>query len=127
MSPAANTRERSPEFGAKAKALGLSWIALLLLMSTSLALSYVHLGIGNVVAGIAIACVKTAIVGWWFMHLRTTSASSRAAAAIAFFMLGILLTLSGIDYLTRLQEPAAVQVPQQIEPLVTPEQAAASR
>ena len=32
----------------------------------------------------------------------------------------LLLALSGVDYLTRLDEPAAVQAPQQITPLIAP-------
>ncbi len=116
------TRARSgtTAFTDQAKALAVVWIALLLLMSASLGLSYVHLGTGNVVAGIGIACVKTAPVGWWFMHLRSTQATSRAAGVIALLMLAIWLTLSAVDYMTRLEEPATVQVPQQLAPLVTP-------
>lgn len=119
MNRSAPRRSATP-FGVVVRGLAASWVALLLLMSASLALSYLHLGSGNVVAAIAIACIKTAIVGAWFMHLRRTSATGRAAGAIALFMLAILLGLAGIDYLSRLDEPADVQAPTQIEPAVSP-------
>jgi cytochrome c oxidase subunit 4 len=105
--------------------LVFAWLALLALMSTSLASSYVHLGVGNVVAGVAIAAIKTAIVAWWFMHLRTSSAMVRLTAVAALFMLTLLLSLSGLDYRTRLDRPAVVQAPRQLAPLVDDERNAA--
>ena len=110
---------RSDSFGARARRLAACWLALLTLMGASLALSYVHLGVGNVIAGLAIACIKTGLVAVVFMHLR--SATNRAAAAIALFMLAILVALSGVDHWTRGDDPAPVQQPRQIEPFLTPE------
>lgn len=105
-------------FAIEARGLAVAWLALLALMGASLGASYLHLGAGNLVAGVGIAVAKTFIVGWWFMHLRRAAATDRAAALIALFLLAVLLALSGIDYLTRLEEPADVQAPQQIEPLI---------
>lgn len=98
--------------------LAASWLALLLLMLASLGASYLHLGGANLVVGLVIAVVKTAIVAWWFMALRTASPSTRLAAAMALFFLAVLLTLTGVDYRTRVEEPVLVQPPQQIEPIV---------
>ncbi len=110
---------RSDSFGASARRLAACWLALLALMGASLALSYVPLGVGNVIAGLAIACVKTGLVAIAFMHLR--SPASRAAAAIALFMLAVLVALSGVDHWTRRDDPAPVQPPRQIEPALTRE------
>jgi cytochrome c oxidase subunit IV len=112
------TRHGDP-FVAQALRLAACWLALLTLMAVSLAVSYVHLGVGNVIAGVAIACLKTGLVAWWFMHLRSTAAPSRAATAIALFTLAILAALSGIDHWTRLDDPAPVQPAKQLEPLAT--------
>ncbi len=107
----------------RVRALAVSWIALLLLMTTSLSVSYLPLGSANVALGVGIAVVKTAIVGWWFMQWRTAMTVSRATAVIAVFLLAILVTLSGLDFLTRLNEPAATQPARQITPLVSNDEA----
>ncbi len=113
-----------PSFSHAGRRLALSWLALLVLMSTSLASSYLHLGTGNVVAGIGIAVVKTVIVAWWFMHLRASSPMIRLTALAGLFMLALLVTLSGVDYRTRLERPVAVQAPRQIVPLLATPDAA---
>jgi cytochrome c oxidase subunit 4 len=105
-------------FIAEARGLMLCWLALLALMTTSLGGAYLRLGVGNVFVALGIAVIKTGIVGWWFMHLRHASATTRLAAGVALVMLAILLTLSGVDYLTRVDEPAALQAPAQIEPII---------
>ncbi len=104
--------------------LGFAWLALLALMSASLASAYVQLNAGNLVAGVAIAAIKTTIVVWLFMELRVASAVVRVVALVAVIMLGVLFTLSGVDYRTRLHEPAVMQAPRQIEPLVVDDTAA---
>ena len=116
--PASTARANEASFAREALGLGIAWLALLGLLACSLGAAYLRLGIGNVVAGLGIAALKTAIVGWWFMRVRTASAAVRAAAIAAGLLLAILFTLAGTDYLTRLAEPAAVQVPRQIEPLL---------
>ena len=61
------------------------------------------------------AAIKSLIVVWLFMKLRLAPASVRIAGAAALFMLAVLFTLSGVDYLTRLHEAVAVERPQQID------------
>lgn len=95
-----------------------AWVALIVLMSASLASAYLHLGTFNLIAGLAIAAIKSLIVVWLFMKLRLAPASVRIAGAAALFMLAVLFTLSGVDYLTRLHETVGVERPQQIEPVV---------
>jgi cytochrome c oxidase subunit IV len=107
-------------FARRASPLLLAWGALLGLMLLSLGSAYLNLGIGNAVAGLGIAAIKAAIVAWWFMQLRAASGTLRTVALIGLFMLGLLATLSAVDYATRSEERAEVQVPQQLEPLRLP-------
>ena len=118
------SRRPSPTWRSEARGLGVVWLALLALMAATLIAAYVPLGVGNTVASVAIAVVKAAIVAVWFMQLRRASAIVRMAAGVALCLLAVLLALSGVDYLTRLDEPAPVQAPQQITPLLAPAPAA---
>lgn len=93
----------------RARAFAIAWVALLVLMLTSLGSAYLDLGAGNAAAGLAIAFVKSAIVVWLFMRLRTSSPTVRIVAATALATLLVLGTLSGVDYATRRSEPAAFQ------------------
>lgn len=111
-------------FGAQAIRLGAAWLALLALMTASLVSAYFRLGPGNLVAGVGIAVLKTAIVVWLYMELRLASAVVRLVGLAAAVMLAVLFTLSGVDYRTRLHEPVVVQAPRQIEPLVVDDEAA---
>jgi cytochrome c oxidase subunit IV len=104
------------EFAREARGLAWAWAALILLMLASLGSAYLKLGSGNVVAGLAIATVKTGIVVWVFMQLRRASAMTRLAAAVGLVMLMLLIALSSVDYATRAVEPSAWQTPQQIAP-----------
>jgi caa(3)-type oxidase subunit IV len=101
-------------FSRHVRRLLLAWIALLLLMLASLGSAYLSLGTGNLVAGLAIATLKSAIVVVLFMRLAGSSTVIRivAATALAFWL--VLASLSGVDYLTRAHEPAAYQKPGQI-------------
>ncbi|MDQ6640599.1 MAG: Caa(3)-type oxidase subunit IV [Pseudomonadota bacterium] len=96
-----------------------AWAALIALMLSSLGSAYLSLGVGNLVAGLAIALVKIAIVVWLFMRLGRASATLRIAAAIGLAAWLLLAGLSGVDYATRAHEPAAVQRPGQLVPLQT--------
>jgi cytochrome c oxidase subunit 4 len=107
---------RAERFGRVLGATAVAWVALLGLMLLSLASAYLNLGPWNVVAGLAIAAIKSAIVVWLFMRMRTSGPLIRLAAAAGVGVLAILSGLSGVDYLTRAQTPSAVQRPQQLLP-----------
>ncbi|MBV9891350.1 MAG: cytochrome C oxidase subunit IV family protein [Rhizobacter sp.] len=107
----------TPQLHSQARSFAIAWLVLLALMLTSLATAYLDLGAGNAAAGLAIAFVKSAIVLWLFMRLRTSSATVRIVAAVALATLAILATLSGIDYATRRAEPAAFQPARQVPSL----------
>ena len=95
--------------------LALAWIALIALMLASLGSAYLPLGIGNALAGIAIAVVKSAIVVTLFMGLARAGALLRIVAAVALATFCILLVLGGLEQATRPEQPAAFQQPQQLE------------
>jgi caa(3)-type oxidase subunit IV len=93
--------------------IALAWAALLALMLTSLGSAYLSLGVGNVVAGVVIACIKTGIVVTVFMRLGRAGSAARLAVG-AGLALGLLLaSLSALDLATRGPGPAAVQPAEQ--------------
>ncbi len=100
------------------RSLAIAWAALIALMLASLGSAYLSLGMGNAIAGIVIAIVKSAIVVALFMGMPRSQALVRIVAAAALGIWCILLALSGLDQATRAREPAAVQVPRQVAPLM---------
>ncbi|HKB53035.1 MAG TPA: Caa(3)-type oxidase subunit IV [Ramlibacter sp.] len=105
------------DFRRRRRRIAIAWIALLALMLTSLGSAYLSLGIGNVIAGLVIATIKSSIVVIVFMGLGRSSAMVRIAAAAALSMWFVLAGLSGVDYATRPHEPARYQSPRQLQPL----------
>ena len=103
-----------PHFSHTARTIAVAWFALVALMLASLGSAYLKLGPWNMVAGLAIAAVKSAIVAWLFMRLRDSGPLIRAVAVVGLGVWFILLTLSGVDYETRHVTPAAVQRPEQL-------------
>lgn len=108
---------QAPAFARTAAAIGVAWCMLLALMLASLGSAYLKLGAFNMVAGLGIAVVKAAIVAWLFMRLREAGPLIRLVAAVGVGVWFILIGLSGVDYQTRVQTPAAVQRPQQLLPI----------
>jgi cytochrome c oxidase subunit IV len=109
------------EFKRHAFKLLLAWLALLVLMLSSLGSAYLSLGVGNLIAGVAIATVKSSIVALLFMRLARSSATVRLVAVVGIAMWLLLAGLSGVDYATRSRQPAAFQLPRQL-PSLAPEQ-----
>ena len=101
-------------FRRQVRRLALAWVALIVLMLASLASAYIPLGPGNVIAGLAIAALKSAIVVALFMRLVDASAMIRIVAAIAVAFWLLLAGLSGVDYATRPRAPAPFQAPAQV-------------
>ncbi len=93
------------------RAVALSWLALLALLGTTVFLAYQPLGSFNTVVALLIATAKALIVAAVFMELRERSGLMIAFAAAGFFWLGILIWLSGTDFVTRPVFPPAL-VPQ---------------
>ena len=97
------------EFRRHGRRLLAAWAALIVLMLASLGSAYVPLGVGNVIAGLAIALAKAAIVAALFMGLAHESALLRLVGGFALGTLALLIGLSGIDYATRPVAPASFQ------------------
>ena len=81
----------------EARRLALVWLALLALMLASLGSAYVPLGLGNVVAGLAIAGVKAGLVIACFMRLGRAPAITRLAGLIRARASDDLRPLPGSD------------------------------
>src|SRR5690242_19527153 len=81
--------------------------ALVALTAITVAVSYVDLGPASVVVALAIASLKALLVLLFFMHLRESSGLTWVVALGGFFWLGILITLTMSDVLTRGWLPVA--------------------
>lgn len=79
----------------------LAWLALLALLAATVTLAYVPLGPGNLIISLAIAGLKTAIIGLVFMRLARSTSLYWLAAGTGPLMVFILFLLMGTDYLTR--------------------------
>jgi cytochrome c oxidase subunit 4 len=90
------TRDNLPPRG-----LVLTWAGLLALLAATLALGYVPMGRGNLVAGLGISVLKLILVAVVFMKLPRSAPLTRFAAAAGLFWLALLFALSATDYLTR--------------------------
>jgi cytochrome c oxidase subunit IV len=110
------------DFKRRTRRIAIAWVALLALMLASLGSAYLSLGVGNLIAGLVIATIKSAIVVVLFMGLARSSAMVRIAAATAVATWFVLAALSGVDFATRPDEPAAYQSPAQLKPLVRQEE-----
>jgi cytochrome c oxidase subunit 4 len=64
-------------------------------------MAFLDLGAMNTVAALAIATFKAALVILFFMHVKYSSRLTWAVVLGSIFWLGILLTLTMSDYLTR--------------------------
>ncbi len=78
------------------------WIALMVLMVITAALSRVYLGEWNTVIALAIATAKALLVLLFFMHVKYENYKITWVAVIGgFFWLFLMLGLTMTDYLTR--------------------------
>ena len=64
-------------------------------------IAFLDLGALNTVAALGIAVVKATLVILFFMHVKYSSRLTWAVVIGGIFWLGILLTLTMTDYLTR--------------------------
>jgi cytochrome c oxidase subunit 4 len=64
-------------------------------------MAFLDLGAMNTVAALAIATFKAALVILFFMHVKYSTRLTWAVVLGSIFWLGILLTLTMSDYLTR--------------------------
>ncbi len=86
----------SKERGSSYALYAVIWVALLVLTGTTVAVSYINLGMMNVVVALVIASVKAALVALFFMHLKYENRVvwGFALTPIYFLLLIIAGTLS---------------------------------
>lgn len=76
-------------------------IALLILTATTCAVSFIDMGKLNAVVALVIAFFKASLVALIFMHLRYSRRLFKIMAVAGLFWLGILISLTMSDFLTR--------------------------
>jgi len=81
--------------------LGFVWVALLALLAVTTATAFLHLGAWNSILNLLIAAAKVALIGVFFMHLRSADNAMRLALGTALLLLFVLAFLSFNDVLTR--------------------------
>ena len=74
---------------------------LMVLTGVTVAIAYIDLGPINTIAAIAIACFKALIVVLYFMHVKFGTRLVKLTVIAGLYWMGILLTLTLSDYLTR--------------------------
>src|SRR5277367_2086199 len=77
-----------------------------LLVGTALTtwVAYIDLGRWNTVVALTIAVIKMVLVVLFFMHVKYATGLTRVVILAGFFWLGIMITLSCSDELTRTWE-----------------------
>lgn len=83
------------------KTYALVWIALLILTGVTTAVAYIDLAQFSVVVALAIAVCKMLLVALFFMHVRHSTQLTKLVVLGGLMWLGILLTLSMADFVTR--------------------------
>jgi cytochrome c oxidase subunit 4 len=78
-------------------------VFLALMVGTALTtwIAYIDLGRWNTVVALTIAVVKMVLVVLFFMHVKYATGLTRVVILAGFFWLGIMITLSCSDELTR--------------------------
>jgi len=79
----------------------LVWLALLGLLSVTVAVAFLPLGWANTPLNLAISVTQAALVMLFSMHLRAAHPLIKIIAVIGFFGIAILIVLSLFDVLTR--------------------------
>jgi cytochrome c oxidase subunit IV len=77
------------------------FIALMCGTALTTGIAYIDLGAFNTVVALAIAVCKMLLVILFFMHVKYQPGLTRLAIVCAFFWLGIMMTLTLSDELTR--------------------------
>jgi len=82
---------------------GLLWtyLALMLLLFATWALSFIQMGTYDVVVSTIIALVKAVLVLLVFMELRSKSGLVNVFAGMGFYFLSLLIIIAMFDYLAR--------------------------
>ena len=74
---------------------------LMALTAVTVAVAFINIGILNFPLALGIAITKASLVILFFMHAKYSSRLTKLVVGGAFFFLGILLTLTMTDYMSR--------------------------
>lgn len=77
------------------------FIVLFLITMFMVFMSFVPMGIVNPFVTIGCAFIKAFLVIFFFMHMKSQSRLIKATVASGFFILGVLMVMSGSDYMSR--------------------------
>lgn len=86
-------------------------LALLIGTATTVWAAFQNFGPYNIVIALGIASIKATLVVLFFMHARYSPKRTHLVIICAVFWLGILLTLTLSDYVSRQPEPGSIQLP----------------
>lgn len=100
----AGNHEHSEPHVVPVKTYLLVFLALMVGTALTTWIAYIDLGPFNTVVALAIACAKMLLVILFFMHVKYQPGLTRIAIICAFFWLGIMMTLTLSDELTRTWE-----------------------
>ena len=76
-------------------------LALVTLTLTSVFITHIDLGKIAIAGALIIACTKTSLVLWHFMHLKYENRMIITMVGLVIFVFGSLLILTFLDYLYR--------------------------
>jgi cytochrome c oxidase subunit IV len=79
----------------------LVFLALMVGTALTTGIAYIDLGAWNTVVALTIAVVKMSLVILFFMHVKYARGLTKVVILAGFFWLGIMITLSCSDELTR--------------------------
>lgn len=82
----------------------LVFLALMVGTALTTGVAYIDMGRWNTVAALTIAVIKMLLVVLFFMHVKYATGLTRIVILAGFFWLGIMITLSCADELTRVWE-----------------------
>ena len=74
---------------------------LMILLATTVGVSFIDLGIVNVFVALGIATIKAGLIMLYFMHLRYSSKLVWVFAGLGFFGLSIMILIAMGDYVAR--------------------------
>jgi cytochrome c oxidase subunit IV len=83
------------------------WLALICLTGLTTGAAYINMGRFNTVVALAIAAGKMMLVVLFFMHLKYVKGMTRVVVIAGIFWLGIMVTLTLADELTRGWTPSS--------------------
>jgi cytochrome c oxidase subunit IV len=99
--------EESPPHVVPARVYIAVWAALLTLTALTTGVAYIDLGVFNTVVALLIAGVKMMLVVLFFMHVKYITGMPKIVMVAAIFWLGILMSFTLADEITRNWTPFA--------------------